>query len=156
MLVWGDEVSGGANGGFRPLGGVAARNCLRNPGGMGRLTETDPDLRLVQLGWWLVCAPGIVLFIGVIWLPMIPFGVNMTLWTTSELWVGLGAFFAGFLSQLIWQLWSRPRWLRWASSRASDLDRVKVHAMYDGVLRKDRRFIAEYDAKLATEQSEAA
>lgn len=87
---------------------------------------------------------------------MIPFGVNMTLWTTSELWIELGAFVVGFLSNLIWQLWSRPRWLRWASSRASDVDRIKVLAMYDGVLRKDRRFIAEYDAKLAAEQSGAA
>ena len=123
---------------------------------MGRQTESDPDLRLVQLGWWLVCAPATVVFIGILWLPMIPFGVNMTLWTTSELWIEAGAFFLAFLASLTWQVWSRPRWLRWASSRASDIDRVKVVAMYDGILRKDRQFIAEYAAKLAAEQPDAA
>jgi len=119
---------------------------------MGREVESDPDLRLVQLGWWFVCAPAIVLFIAIIWLPMIPFGINVMRWTSSELWVEFGAFFVAFLADYIWKQWSRPRWLRWASSRASDLDKVKLQAMYDGVLRKDRSFIAEYVARLAPEQ----
>lgn len=83
---------------------------------------------------------------------MIPFGVNMTRWTSSELWVEFGAFFVAFLSNLAWNRWARPRWLGWASPRALDLDRVKVQAMYEGVLKKDRRFISEYLARLASEE----
>jgi hypothetical protein len=80
----------------------------------------------------------------------------MTRWTTPELWVEFGAFIVAFLANSIWKLWSRPRWLRWASSRASNLDRVKVQAMYDDVLKKDRRFVAEYAAKLEADQQGAA
>lgn len=111
---------------------------------MKRRIFDDPDQRLVTLGWWFVCAPAIVIFLAIIWAPIVLLGVH---WIFQEGGRGLPIAFAAFvvaaLADRIWRVWARGRWKRWAYGRAEDLDVVKARAMLDGVIPKDRAFLEQ-------------
>ena len=120
-----------------------------------RLPSPDgPDHRLVLQGWWFVCAPATIAFLVIIWAPIAWFGIDRVFWRgATGLVFELFAFLAAFAAGAVWKIWARPRWTAWAYPRATDLDALKVRAMLDGVVSKDRAFLAEIAAKSSTTSS---
>ena len=115
---------------------------------MKRQLFDDPDHRLVTLGWWFVCAPAIVILLMIIWAPILVFGGHRIFREGAQgLLIEFGAFVAAMIADMLWKLWARRRWKRWAYPRAGDLDAVKVLAMSDGVIPKDRAFLDQFDGK---------